>query len=59
MVDFPEPDSPARTKTSPSWSENETSSAALTIDDFELKSPFFTKFFVRCSTLRISLINMG
>ena len=31
IVDFPEPDSPANTKTSPCFNENETSSTALTV----------------------------
>jgi hypothetical protein len=51
MVDLPEPDSPARTKTSPCFSENETSSTAFTIEVFELKRLFFTKYFLRPSTL--------
>ena len=34
--------------------ENDMSSAALTIDDFESNIPFFVKYFFKCSTLRIS-----
>ena len=54
MVDFPEPDSPAKTKTSPLFIVNDTSSAAFTIVSFELKTLFFTKCFVRFSTRKIS-----
>lgn len=54
IVDLPEPDSPARTKTSPRFRENETSSAALTMDFFELKTLFLMKYFVKFSILRIS-----
>ena len=54
IVDFPEPDSPAKTKTSPFFTENDTSSVALTVTDFVPKIPFFVKYFFKCSTLRIS-----
>ena len=53
IVDFPEPDSPARTNTSPFFTENDTSSVALTID-FLPKIPFLIKYFFNFSTLKIS-----
>ena len=54
-VDFPDPDSPAITSTSPLCSENVTSSTALTIDVLEPNRLFLIKSLDRPSTLKISL----
>ena len=54
IVDLPEPDSPAITKTSPFFRENDTSSTAFTVMVLELKIPFLIKNLLKCSILKIS-----
>ena len=54
IVDFPEPDSPAKTNTSPLFREKDTSSTAFTVSIFELNRLFLTKYFFKCSILKIS-----
>ena len=53
VVVLPEPDSPARTRTSPFFKEKEIPSTALTIFEEE-KIPLFVKYLVRFCTERIS-----
>ena len=48
IVDFPDPDSPAKTNTSPFLIENDTSSTAFTLDPAELNILFFVKYFFKC-----------
>ena len=48
IVEFPEPDSPANTKTSPCFNENETSSTAFTVEDSDVKIYFIMKYFFNC-----------
>ena len=48
IVDFPEPDSPANTKTSPCFNENETSSTAFTVEVSDVKIFFLMKYFFKC-----------
>ena len=55
IVDFPEPDSPANTKTSPCFNENETSSTALTIEVSDVKIFFLMKYFFHFSIFNISV----
>ena len=54
IVDLPDPDSPARTNTSPFFTANDTSSVAFTVEVLELKRLFLTKYFFKCSIFKIS-----
>lgn len=54
IVDLPDPDSPANTKTSPFLRLNDMSSTAFIVTVFVLKMLFLIKNFLKFSILRIS-----
>ena len=58
IVVLPEPDSPANTKVSPVFIENEIPSATLMVSLLAPDSSFFIKYFFKLLTERISFIGI-